>query len=173
MDIKQGWMWASAVLVVCAAGCGKAGDSAAPAETAAEPAAAAAPAVPGEMKEGEFCRILVPAGWEFADFGKKTVQTYNRSGTFMVQVQMDGFNQTEGNVESSLESMRARQNGTPLEKVDLKGMSFWTTTFETGGRSQTFYNTLKDGRTLSIALSGPDHQNDPTIRAVFDSIEIK
>jgi len=159
-------------LAISAAACGKKapeGEGAA-AATVTEPQP---PAVAGEIKETEFFDILVPQGWEFVDFGKGSLQTYNRSGSYMAQVKLEGFNLNDNNVESALESMRARQDGSPLERVEMKGLNFWTTTFESGGRRQTFYNALKDGRTVSIAISGPDHQSDPTMQAVLESIVIK
>lgn len=146
--------------------CGQSGEKA---EAGGEEAAS----VPGIVKESADFKILVPEGWEFQDFGNGTVQTYNKSGTFLVQLQKAGMNMTEKDVESSLESLRKQYNGTPMKKMDMLGLSFYTTTFVAAGRSQTFYNALKDGKKISIGLSGPDHEKDPTIQAVFKSVALK
>ncbi|MBE0642674.1 MAG: hypothetical protein IH600_01180 [Bacteroidetes bacterium] len=129
--------------------------------------------VPGTLTETPEFTILVPEGWEASDFGGGAFQTYNKSGSYMVEVRKAGVNMTEKDVESTLQALVTQYKGTPIKTVDMKGMKYFTSTYEANGRHQTMYNGLKGGAKISISLVGPDHETDPTIQGVLSSIVVK
>lgn len=154
-------------------GCGK-NETAVEATETAPGAAAKAPAVAGEVKDTEFFHILVPRGWEFVDFGRGSLQVYNRGGTYMVEVKSQAVASDDKILESTLEMTRARYDGTPIERVEMLGLNFFKTTFTAHNRLTTMYTAgNKDGRKISITLYGPDHPTDPGIQAVLKSLVIK
>jgi hypothetical protein len=129
--------------------------------------------VPGTVKESANFKILVPEGWEFMAFSDGTVQTYNKSMTYMVEAKKAGYNMTEKDVELLIGNLAKQYNGTPVEKVEMLGLSFFKTTYTANSSRQTMYNALKDGAKISITLMGPDHEKDATIQAVFKSVALK
>ena len=132
-----------------------------------------AAAAGGTMKETAEFKIMVPDGWQFSDFKNGTLQTYNRSGSYMVQVKKAGMNMNEADVQRNVASMAKRYKGTGPEKVEMLGLVFYKTVFTAGSSHQSLYSALKGGAAISIAMSGKDHETDPTIQAVFKSIVIK
>ncbi len=160
------------LMVVSLMSCGQTGEKK-DAEADAGNAESAQPAIPGTIRESKLFKILVPQGWEFSSYEDGTVQTYNRSATYMVEVRQAGMNMTEKEIESLLASLSKRYNGTPLEKVEFLGLSFFKTTYTANSSHQTMFNAHKNGTKISIAMMGPDHETDPTIQAVFKSIVIK
>lgn len=134
---------------------------------------AGAAAAGGTMKETAEFKVLVPDGWEFADFKNGALQTYNRSGSYAVQVKRAGMNMTEANVQSNVASMAKRYKGTGPDKVQMFGLTFYKTTYKFGSSSQTLYSAFKDGTMISITLVGKDHETDSNIQAVLKSIVIK
>lgn len=133
----------------------------------------AATAADGALKETADFKLMVPDGWEFSDFGNGAVQTYNKSGSYMVELKKAGNNMTEKDVESGLASIAKQYSGTDPEKVDMLGLTFYKTTFDRSSTHQTLYTALKDGAKISINLVGADHETEPTIQGVFKSIELK
>ncbi len=129
--------------------------------------------VPGKVQESADFKILVPEGWTFTDFKNGAIQTYNKMGTYMVEVKKAGYNMTEKDVESTLQSLANQYKGTPLEKVEMLGLKFYKTTYTFGSTRQTMYTALRKGEKISIGLMGPDHEKDKTIQAVFRSITLK
>ncbi|MBL0174021.1 MAG: hypothetical protein IPP94_01945 [Ignavibacteria bacterium] len=130
--------------------------------------------VPGKVKETKDFKILVPDGWEFTDFGNAVIQTYNKSGTSMVEVRKAGFNMTDKDLEATQAMLVTQYKGTPLEKVDMLGLTFLKTTYDASSTHQTTYAALlKGGVKLSIGLMGAKHETDPTIQAVLKSIVLK
>ncbi|EIC23002.1 hypothetical protein [Thiorhodovibrio frisius] len=127
----------------------------------------------GTMKETADFSIMVPDGWKFSDFNNGTIQTYNGAGTYMVQIEKAGMNMTEQNLLDSMAGLVKRYEGTEPEKVEMQGLTFYKTTYEANGRSQSQYSALKDGSKITISLMGKDHQNDPKIQSVMESIVIK
>jgi hypothetical protein len=129
--------------------------------------------IPGTVKESAAFKILVPEGWEFSTFNDGTVQTYDKSGTYMVEAKKGGMNMTEKDVEMVIGTLAKQYNGTPLETVEMLGLKFYKTSYEAFSKKQTMYNALKGGQKISIALMGPEHQTDPKIQAVLKSIVLK
>jgi hypothetical protein len=131
------------------------------------------PSVPGTVKESAHFKILMPEKWQSSSFADGTIQVYNAAMTSMVEVKKAGYNMTEKDVEVLIGNLAKQYNGTPVEKVQVLGLTFYKTTYNAGSSHQTMYNALKGGAKISITLMGPDHEKDPTIQAVFASIEIK
>jgi hypothetical protein len=130
-------------------------------------------AVPGTVQTTAEFSILVPEGWEFVDFGNAALQTYSKDGAFIVEVKQEGLNMTEGDVKATLESLRKQYNGSPLQTMDMLGLRFFMTTYDVQSMHQSKYTALKDGKKFSITLSGPAHETDPVMQAVFASIKIR
>ena len=134
---------------------------------------AAATATDGALKETADFKLMVPAGWEFSDFGNGALQTYNKSGSYMVELKKAGNNMTEKDVETGVAAIAKQYSGSGPDKVDMLGLTFYTTTFDRSSTHQTLYAALKDGVKISINLVGADHETEPTIQGVFKSIELK
>jgi hypothetical protein len=127
----------------------------------------------GEMKGSAVFTMLVPDGWEFAEFPSGTIQAWTPSRSYAVEVKIEGSNMNEKDVEWALEQMRERYDGTPLVKEEHFGRTFLKTTYDFQSMHQSRYSGLKDGKKISITLSGPDHESDATVQAMFGSIVIQ
>jgi hypothetical protein len=136
-------------------------------------AAAALASVKGTVKESADFSLLVPEGWEFSDFGNGTVQTYNSSGSYMVELKKAGSNMTEKDAESGVANLASQNKGTGPEKVEMLGLTFYKTVFDKSSMHMSYYAGIKDGVKISINLVGKDHETDPAIQAVFTSIALK
>jgi hypothetical protein len=130
-------------------------------------------AVQGAVKESDNFKILVPNGWEFSDFKNGTVQTYNKMGTFMVEVKIAGSNMTEADVKSGVDTFVKQYKGSGPDKVEMFGLSFLKTTFDKSSQHMSYYAAIKGGKQVSIQLLGPAHETDANIQAVLKSIEVK
>jgi uncharacterized surface protein with fasciclin (FAS1) repeats len=130
-------------------------------------------AVQGAVKESDNFKILVPNGWEFSDFKNGTVQTYNKMGTFMVEVKIAGTNMTEADVKSGVDTFVKQYKGSGPDKVEMFGLSFLKTTFDKSSQHMSYYAAIKGGKQVSIQLLGPAHETDANIQAVLKSIEMK
>jgi hypothetical protein len=133
----------------------------------------AAASVPGAVREAKFFSVLVPDGWEFMEFNDGTVQTYNKSATRMVELKRGGYNMNEKDLEGTFTTFVTQYKGSPIEKVQMLGLTFLKTTYTYSSKSMTAYSALKDGQKISISLMGPDHQKDATIQAVLASVKLK
>jgi hypothetical protein len=130
-------------------------------------------AVQGAVKESDNFKILVPNGWEFSDFKNGAVQTYNKMGTFMVEVKIAGTNMTEADVKSGVDTFVKQYKGSGPDKVEMFGLSFLKTTFDKSSQHMSYYAAIKGGKQVSIQLLGPAHETDANIQAVLKSIQIK
>lgn len=128
-------------------------------------------AVPGTVKETANFKILVPTGWEFSDFGNGALQTYNKMGSFMVELKIAGENMTD--VKSNVDNFVTQYKGSGPDKVEMLGLSFFKTTYDKGSQHMSYYAALKNGKMISISLLGPAHETDATIQDVLKSIQIK
>lgn len=130
-------------------------------------------AVQGTVKETADFKILVPNGWEFSDFGNGKLQTYNKMGTFMVELSIAGNNMTEADVKSQVDTFVKTNKGSGPDKVDMFGLPFYKTTYDKSSMHMSYYWALKNGKKINISLLGPSHETDPTIQEVLKSIQIK
>jgi hypothetical protein len=128
----------------------------------------------GTIKETADFKITVPAGWEFSDFGNGAVQTYNKMGTFMIELKKAGENMTDKDVEAGVASLAQQYKGTTPEKVEMLGLTFYKTTFDRSSQHHTFYAAInKNGKKVSIDLMGPDHEKGANLQGAFKSIALK
>ncbi|MFH0783063.1 MAG: hypothetical protein V2B20_14095 [Pseudomonadota bacterium] len=130
-------------------------------------------AVQGTVKETANFKILVPNGWEFSDFGNGKLQTYNKMGTFMVELSIGGDNMTEADIKNQVETFVKDNKGSGPEKVTMFGLSFDKTTYDKSSMHMSYYWALKNGKKINISLLGPGHETDATIQEVLKSIQIK
>lgn len=79
---------------------------------------------------------------------------------------------TEQDEAVLIASMSEKYKGTPVERVEFKGLNWFKTTFNASGFHQSLFTAIKDGQKISIQLAGPDHETNEIIQAVFDSVEI-
>ncbi len=135
--------------------------------------ASGAIAAQGTVKETADFKIMVPEGWEFSDFGNGAVQTYNKSGSYMVELKKAGLNMSEADVEKGVAGIAKQYKGSGPEKVEMLGLTFFKTTFERSSKHATLYAALKDGKKVSITLFGANHETEATMQAVLKSIELK
>lgn len=135
--------------------------------------ASAGIAAQGTVKETADFKIMVPDGWEFSDFGNGAVQTYNKSGSYMVELKKAGSNMSDADVESGVASIAKQYKGTGPDKVQMLGLTFYRTTFDRSSMHATLYAALKGGTKISITLFGANHETDATMQAVLKSIELK
>ena len=129
--------------------------------------------VPGAVKESKHFTVLVPEGWQFSGFDDGTVQVYNTSGSYMLQAKRAGMNMNEKDLEMSISGIITQYKGTPVEKVEMLGLTFLKSTYDASGSHQTLYAALKNGEKISIQLMGPQHETDKTIQAVLQSLQLK
>ncbi|MFH0782384.1 MAG: hypothetical protein V2B20_10605 [Pseudomonadota bacterium] len=130
-------------------------------------------AVQGTVKETANFKILVPNGWEFSDFGNGKLQTYNKMGSFMVELSIGGNNMTEADIKSQVATFVKNNKGSGPDKVTMFGLSFDKTTYDKSSMHMSYYWALKDGKKITISLLGPNHETDATIQEVLKSIQIK
>ncbi|MBU1568174.1 MAG: hypothetical protein KJ630_21440 [Proteobacteria bacterium] len=130
-------------------------------------------AVQGTVKETANFKILVPNGWEFSDFGNGKLQTYNKMGSFMVELSIGGNNMTEADIKSQVATFVKNNKGNGPDKVTMFGLSFDKTTYDKSSMHMSYFWALKDGKKITISLLGPSHETDTTIQEVLKSIQIK
>lgn len=130
-------------------------------------------AVQGTVKETADFKILVPNGWEFSDFKNGKLQTYNKMGTFMVELSIGGDNMTEAHIKGQIATFVKDNKGSGPDKVTIAGLSFDKTTYDKGSQHMSYYWALKNGKKINISLLGPGHETDPNIQEVLKSIQIK
>jgi hypothetical protein len=130
-------------------------------------------AVQGTVKETANFKILVPNGWEFSDFGNGKLQTYNKMGTFMVELSIGGDNMTEADIKGQVATFVKDNKGSGPDKVTMFGLSFDKTTYDKSSMHMSYYWALKNGKKINISLLGPAHETDATIQDVLKSIQIK
>jgi len=116
---------------------------------------------------------MVPNGWQFSDFKNGALQTYNKMGSYMVEVKKAGKNMSESDVQNTVAALAKKYKGTGPEKVKMLGLVFYKTTFNVASTHQSLYSALRNGAKISIAMMGKDHETNATMQAVFKSIVIK
>lgn len=138
-------------------------------ETAGEEATVA-----GKMMDGPGFRMLIPEGWEHNLFeAGGSLQAYTRDMKYAVRVSRSGYNMSQADIQTNLESILKVHKGTPIKTMEMLGLNFIYSTYDANGQYQTMYLALKDGQSIGIVLLGPEHQTDPTVQAVFKSVELK
>jgi hypothetical protein len=126
----------------------------------------------GSIRETADFRLMVPENWEFVDFGISGLQAYNSMGTYIVSLKKEGFNMTEQDEAVLMASFVENNKGSHPVRVEFKGLNWLKTAYYSSGMHQTLYTAVKEGRKVSIVLSGPDHENNDSIQAIMGSVEI-
>ncbi len=98
--------------------------------------------IEGEIKGNSAFNLLVPVRWEFADFGNDAIQVYNMMGTYMASLKKDGLNMTEQDEAVLIASMSEKYKGTPVERVEFKGLNWFKTTFNASGFHQSLFTAI-------------------------------
>jgi len=75
--------------------------------------------------------------------------------------------------EGSTGTMIKNYNGSPLERLAIKGLEYCRTTHEYGGMPQTMLVARKDGNKITLTLVGKDYQTNEDLKKILKSIEIK
>jgi len=99
------------------------------------------------------------------------VQAYK--GNNFIEIHVRGLNQTEADMEASINILAKNYEGSAPDKVDLFGLSFHHSSILAQGTPQDVYLAVKDGKKISITLSGKDHEKDENLKVMFESIKLK
>lgn len=124
----------------------------------------------GKYFEAEFFTIFIADGYT-AMVVNGGVQAYK--GNNFIEIHVRGFNNTEVDAETSIKILAKNFEGTEPEKINLLGQVFYHSYIQAQGISQDVYLSVKDGRKISITLSGKDHEKDEDLKVMFGSIKLK
>lgn len=124
----------------------------------------------GKYFETEFFTVFIADGYtEMPIHGG--VQAYK--GNNFIEMHVRGLNQTEADIEASINILAKNYEGSAPEKVEMFGLSFLHSSILAQGTPQDVYLAVKDGKKISITLSGKDHDKDEELKVMFDSIKLK
>jgi len=124
----------------------------------------------GKYYDTEFFTMFIAKGYaEMAINGG--VQAYK--GNNFIEIHVRGLNQTEADIEASINILAKNYEGTAPERVDLFGQVFHHSYILAQGTPQHVYLAVKDGKKISITLSGKDHDKDEDLKIMFESIKLK
>lgn len=124
----------------------------------------------GKYFDTEFFTMFIAEGYtEMAINGG--VQAYK--GNNFIEIHVRGLNQTEADIEASINILAKNYEGSAPEKVDLFSQVFHHSFILAQGTPQDVYLAVKDGKKISITLSGKDHDKDEELKVMFESIKFK
>ena len=124
----------------------------------------------GRYFETEYFTMFLADGYtEMAVNGG--VQAYK--GNNFIEIHVRGLNQTEADIEASINILAKNYEGSAPEKVELFGQVFHHSYILAQGIPQDVYLAVKDGKKISITLSGKDHDKDEDLKVMFQSIKLK
>jgi len=124
----------------------------------------------GKYFETDFFTMFIADGYtEMAINGG--VQAYK--GNNFIEIHVRGLNQTEADMEASINILAKNYEGSAPDKVDLFGLQFHHSSILAQGTPQDVYLAVKDGKKISITLSGKDHEKDENLKVMFESIKLK
>ena len=126
--------------------------------------------IKGKYCDTEFFTMFIADGFaEMAINGG--IQAYK--GLDFIEIHVRGLNQNEADVIASINILAKNYQGSPPDKVDLFGMSFHHSSIMAQGVPQDVFLTVKNGKKVSITLSGKNHDKDENLKAMFGSIKFK
>lgn len=126
--------------------------------------------IKGKYFETEFFTVFIADGYsEMPIHGG--VQAYK--GNNFIEMNVRGLNQTEADIEASINILAKNYEGSVPEKVEMFGLSFLHSSILAQGTPQDVYLAVKDGKKISITLSGMDHDKDEDLKVMFESIKLK
>lgn len=94
-------------------------------------------------------------------------------GDKFIEMHVRGNNQTEADIEASINILSKNYEGTTPEKLDIFGISFLHCSIVAQGIPQDVYLAVKNGKKISITLSGQEHDKDEDLKIMFGSIKLK
>ena len=127
----------------------------------------------GELCEAEGFTIIAPKGWDILKLSASDGYQLYRSGGEAIQVQFAGSNQKDDKAQRDAERFAENYEGTEPVEIEMLGKKFWTTEYEYGGQTQTFYARMEDGVQLSIQTIEGNYENNEEFKAILDSIVFK
>ncbi len=124
----------------------------------------------GKYCETEFFTMFIPDGFtEMAINGG--IQAFK--GLNFIEIHVRGLNQNEADVIASINILAKNYEGSAPDKLDILGLSFHHSSIVAQGVPQDVFLAVKDGKKVSITLSGKNHDKDENLKAMFDSIKFK
>lgn len=124
----------------------------------------------GRYFESEYFTIFIADGYsEMAVNGG--VQAYK--GNNFIEIHVRGLYQTEADIEASINILAKNYEGSSPKKIEMFGHVFHHSHILAQGIPQDIYLAVKDGKKISITLSGRDHKKDEDLKVMFQSIKLK
>lgn len=144
----------------------------------------AASTVKGEAFEASWVNLLVPEGWDIADFPDTRQINMQKTGTQMYvlfKLERDSVRNAEEAIDKFVADYESYKT-TPTESVKFGTTDFYKTTYDLGG-PQTILKadigtwdtgTANDGHwRATVTLQGKDHDTDEAVKAILDSLVFK
>ena len=142
----------------------------------AQPAASAIEAAPtAELLETKYFSAGLPIGWEvLADdlerMGMMTLSEKGSGGAQGVYLKFEaGFS---GDPMKPIEKFAEKYGGTPAERVSRNGVDWARTRYSYNGIDQSLNITAHGGRKVTFTVMGRDYDEDPGVKAIFDSLSL-
>lgn len=124
----------------------------------------------GKYFNTEFFTMFIADGYtEMAVNGG--VQAYKDNN--FIEIHVRGLNQTEADIEASINILAKNYEGSAPEKIEMFGQVFHHSYILAQGTPQDVYLAVKEGKKISITLSGKDHDKDEDLKLMFESIKLK
>ncbi len=126
--------------------------------------------IKGKYCETEFFTMFIADGYtEMAISGG--IQAYK--GLNFIEIHVRGLNQNEADVVASINILAKNYEGSAPDKVDILGLSFYHSSIKAQGVPQDVFLAIKNGKKVSITISGENHDKDKNLKVMFDSIKFK
>lgn len=137
--------------------------------------------------------ILVPDGWKTTDLSYEqedlsdVVSVMITKGEDVMYVTMDidpyvsnpndytsAYPDADAMSRELAENTMRLNGGTPLEVVTMLDMGFFKTNVtDDDGKDTTAFAGARDGRVVSILMTGKDNQENPELKSMLESITFK
>ena len=124
----------------------------------------------GKYFEADFFSMFIAEGYTEMEINGG-VQAYK--GNNFIEIHIRGLNQTNADIEASIHILAKNFEGTAPDKVNMFGQTFYHSSIIAQGTSQDVYLAVKNGRKISITLSGKDHEKDENLKVMIESIKLK
>lgn len=120
--------------------------------------------------ENEFFTIAIADGFSEMKINGG-VQVYK--GNKFIEVHFRGYNQVQKDAEAGINILAKNYEGSVPHIVEMLGLNFYHSAIVIQGTSRDVYLAVKNGRMISITLSGQGNSPDNDLKAMFDSINLK
>ena len=169
MTILFVFVVALALLVAC-------GGEKAATDTAGDGAEAVAQKAPvADAVDNELFTMTPAEGWLAGPVTHGMVNVLPGDGRTSpgLYFKFEGHGNAAGTAEASIQSMIKNYNGSPMEETQIAGVPFKTTTYTFGKSVQTMHVAFRKGTKITITIEGEGAKDNPDIRAMLDSLELK